>query len=102
VIKRDRLREFVLFANGDPRLSAWEAGFANSMGYLANADHGPSLSEKQQAALLKIWDKLGFSLDTPPLPLEEDVDVDGYPIGDFDGLLVAEGETTVSDADYEE
>ena len=62
---REKLLRFADFAQGDPRLSAWEEAFVGSMRVVAgNPAYG--LTEKQVDAISRIIEKLAIQGDTEP------------------------------------
>ena len=80
------LRDFViLFALGDGHLTAWEENFLNDL-KISLSQPPVWLSEKQQAVVLQIKDKLHYDRPDVPLPpidpdgLEENDDPDGGPV----------------------
>src|SRR3954468_11315580 len=73
-IDRDWLKLFVNYAQGDPRLTAWEEGFVASMrhyayrtGHYADLDPGWRLSHKQLEVCHRIDDKLQIAELDPPV-----------------------------------
>jgi hypothetical protein len=79
------LRDFLAFALGHPRLTWYEEGFLNSRKYQL---YGQAiwLTDKQQAILQQIKDKLHYDRPDIPLPpidpdsIEENDDPDGWPV----------------------
>src|SRR3954449_11446527 len=95
-IDRDWLKLFVDYAQGDPRLTAWEEGFVASMrhyayrtGHYANLDPGWRLSHKQLEVCHRIDDKLQIAELEPPVGQ------------DLDDALLAE-DTPLHDAEVAE
>ncbi|PPQ35007.1 hypothetical protein [Rhodopila globiformis] len=78
------LRSFVLFALGDPHLTAWEENFLNDMKHRLY-QQAMWLTDRQQAIVRQIKDKLHYDHPDDPLPpidpdgIEENVDPDGWP-----------------------
>ncbi len=79
------LRAFVRFAVGDGHLSAWEENFLNT---IKNLLYQPAvwLSDKQQAVIQQLKDKLHYDRPHVPLPaidpdgIEDNDDPDGWPV----------------------
>lgn len=79
VAESEWIREFVRWAKGDPKLSAWECTFINDIGHLAEG-RAPSLSNNQVSKLKEIADRLGYgSPDPVPIATEDD---DSLPEGE--------------------
>jgi hypothetical protein len=79
------LRAFVWFALGDPHLTAWEENFLNDMKHRLY-QQAMWLTDKQQAIVQQIKDKLHHDHPDDPLPpmdpdgIEENTDPDGWPV----------------------
>jgi hypothetical protein len=79
------LRTFVMFALGDGHLTSWEENFLNSMKHRLY-QQAVWLTDKQQAIVQQIKDKLHYDRPDDPLPpvdpdgIEDATDPDGWPI----------------------
>jgi hypothetical protein len=78
------LRAFMRFALGDAHLTSWEENFLNSMKHRLY-QQAMWLTDKQQAIVRQIKDKLHYDRPDDPLPpidpdgIEENTDPDGWP-----------------------
>jgi hypothetical protein len=79
------LWEFVRYGLGNPHLSAWEENFLNGVKHRLYS-HAVWLSDKQQAIIRQIKDKLNYDRQDVPLPpidpdgIDDNDDPDGWPV----------------------
>jgi hypothetical protein len=79
------LRAFVRSALGDGRVTAWEENFLNGIKHRLNCQ-SMWLTDRQQAIVQEIKDKLHYDRPDVPLPpidpdgIEENEDVPGQPV----------------------
>ncbi len=79
------LRGFIYYGIGDPHLTSWEENFLNSLKNLL-CNTPVWLSDKRQAKIQELTDKLNYDRQDVSLPLidpdgmEENDDPDGWPV----------------------
>src|SRR5271154_6935365 len=79
------LWDFVRYGLGHPHLTAWEENFLNGVKHRLYTQ-AVWLSDKQQAVIQQIKDKLHYDRQDVPLPsidpdgIEENDDPDGWPV----------------------
>jgi hypothetical protein len=93
-IQREVLKEFVYFCVGDPRLTAWEANFINSMKLKIHMAK-PMVTVNQANIIEEIKEKVNFRDANRTIPevdlVVETADPDGYEM-DADGFIIRPSE----------